>query len=318
MTATRIIPLAALGLGIVLPLVASPYYVEILAGVLIFALFALSLGLLVGYTGLVSLGHAAYFGLGAYALALISPKYESVSFFTSFPAAIALAAVSALVVGFFVIKTKGVYFIMATLAFSQMFYFVFHDTKVGGGSDGMSLNFKPEIRIFDIVLLDLGSALQGYYVILAFLVVVVVFLHFLLRSTFGHAIKGIKCNEHRMVSLGFPVFRYKLASFTIAGGLAGAAGYLYTMFYGMVNPELLSWHQSGEVLLMVILGGPGSLYGAIGGAFVFTMLRELFGSMTIHWQLLLGVTIVLLVLFMPGGLAKFGQRLRLIPGSKPE
>lgn len=311
MAANKVLPLAALGAGLLVPLVASAYYIEILAGILIFAIFALSLGLLVGYTGLVSLGHAAFFGLGAYVLAIMSPKYESISFFLSFPAAIAIAGVAALVVGFFVIKTRGVYFIMATLAFSQMFYFVFHDTDVGGGSDGMSVNFKPEIRLFDTVLVDLGSTVQAYYLILAFLVAVLVFLHFLLRSTFGHAIKGIKCNEHRMVSLGFPVFLYKLASFTIAGALAGAAGYLYTMFYGMVNPELLSWHQSGEVLLMVILGGPGSLYGALGGAFVFTMLRELFGSLTIHWQLLLGVAIVLIVLFMPGGLAKFTEKLRI-------
>ncbi len=132
----------------------------------------------------------------------------------------------------------------------------------------------------------------------------------LLRSPFGRALQGIRSNEHRMRSLGYPVYWYKLASFTLAGALAGLAGYLATLQFGFVNPELLSWHQSGNVLLMLILGGLGSLYGAVAGAFVFVGLQELYSSLTTHWQLLLGATIILLVVFLPGGLASIGGRFK--------
>jgi branched-chain amino acid transport system permease protein len=140
------------------------------------------------------------------------------------------------------------------------------------------------------------------------MLLVFIFLRVLLRSAFGRALQGIRSNEQRMRSLGFPVYRYKLASFVIAGALAGLAGYLSAMQFGFVNPELLSWHQSGNVLLMLILGGLGSLYGAVVGAFVFVALQEVFSSVTTHWQLLLGGTIILLVIFLPGGLASVMKR----------
>jgi branched-chain amino acid transport system permease protein len=191
-----------------------------------------------------------------------------------------------------------------------MFYFVFHDTKFGRGSDGISMNFKPTSAIGGFTPIDFASATQFYFFVLVALVVVFVFLRVLLRSTFGRALQGIRSNEHRMRSLGYPVYFYKLASFTLAGALAGFAGYLSAMQFGYVNPELLSWHQSGNVLLMLILGGLGSLWGAVAGAFAFVALQELFQSATKHWQLLLGGTIVLLVIFLPGGLSSITGRFR--------
>jgi branched-chain amino acid transport system permease protein len=307
----RWIALAAIvALLAVFPLAGSAFYVELVAKVMILAIFALSLDLLVGYTGLVSFGHAAYFGIGAYTLGLLSPKYEAANFWLTLPAAMLFAALAAFVVGIFVVRVKGVYFIMATLAFAQMFYFLFHDTKFGRGSDGISMNFKPVAAIGSFTPFDLGNASHVYYCVLVLLVAVFAFLAVVLRSSFGRALQGIRSNEHRMRSLGFPVYWYKLASFTLAGALAGLAGYLSAMQFGFVNPELLSWHQSGNVLLMLILGGFGSLYGAVVGAFAFVALTEIFQALTNHWQLLLGAAIIVLVIFLPGGIASVAGRFR--------
>jgi branched-chain amino acid transport system permease protein len=187
---------------------------------------------------------------------------------------------------------------------------VFHDTAVGGGSDGRYVNLKPDAGIFGFVPFDLDRPVHTFYVVLVALVLVFAFLQLLLRSPFGRALQGIRANEQRMRALGFPVTAYKLAAFTLAGALAGLAGYLLAAQSGFVNPEILSWHQSGNVLLMVILGGAGTPYGPIVGAFALTMLHEFFSSLTRHWQLFLGVTIVLIVLFMPGGLGHLLRRVR--------
>jgi branched-chain amino acid transport system permease protein len=304
----KIALLVALALLALFPFAGATFYTELVTKVMILAIFALSLDLLVGYTGLVSFGHAAFFGVGAYALGLLAPRYEAANLWLTLPVAIAVAGISALLVGAFVVRVKGIYFIMVTLAFAQMFYFVFHDTKFGRGSDGISMNFKPVAAIVDFTPFDLGNTTHVYYFVFAAMLLVFVFLRLLLRSAFGRALQGIRSNEQRMRSLGFPVYRYKLASFAIAGALAGLAGYLSAMQFGFVNPELLSWNQSGNVLLMLILGGLGSLYGAVVGAFAFVALQELFSSVTTHWQLLLGASIILLVIFLPGGLASVMNR----------
>jgi branched-chain amino acid transport system permease protein len=317
-TRRRIALAVLLAVLLLVPFAGATFYTELLTKVMILAIFALSLDLLVGYTGLVSFGHAAYFGIGAYVLGLMSPKYEAASLWLTLPLAVVAAAVAALAVGVFVVRAKGIYFIMVTLAFAQMFYFVFHDTTFGRGSDGISMNFKPAAEIGGTALVDFANATHTYYFVLVALALVYVFLRLVLRSTFGRALQGIRSNEHRMRSLGFPVYFYKLASFTLAGGLAGLAGYLSAMQFGYVNPELLSWHQSGNVLLMLILGGLGSLHGAVVGAFAFVALQELFQSATKHWQLLLGGTIVLLVIFLPGGLASIAARFRRSVVGEPE
>ncbi len=298
--------LAALALY---PLAAAGFYVDLVTKVMILAIFAMSLDLLVGFTGLVSFGHAAFFGVGAYTLALASPRYEAASLWLTLPGAVLAAGAAACLVGAFVLRVRGVYFIMVTLAFAQMFYFVVHDTEFGRGSDGISMNFRPAANVAGTTILDLANERHTYYLVLAFMVSVYIFLRALLRSPLGRALQGIKSNEHRMRSLGFPVFQYKLASFTIAGALGGLAGYLSAMQFGYVNPELLSWHQSGNVLLMLILGGLGSLRGAVVGAFAFVLLQELFQTVTDHWQLLFGGTILLVVAFLPGGLGSATERI---------
>ncbi|WP_334170180.1 branched-chain amino acid ABC transporter permease [Zoogloea sp.] len=301
--------LALAGLACV-PLAGADFYTELIAKTLVMAIFAMSLDLLVGFTGLVSFGHAAYFGIAAYAVALLSPKYEAASLWLVLPASVGLAALAALVVGLFVLRTKGIYFIMVTLAFAQMFFYVFHDTPLGGGSDGLYLNVKPTAEIGGFLPFDLEQSTHLYYFILAMLVLVYAFLARVLQSPFGRVLVGIKSNEHRMQSLGYVTFRYKLAAFALAGGLGGVAGFLYSVVFGFVTPELLSWHQSGNVLLMVILGGMGNLVGAVAGAFAFVAMQEVFSMWTKHWQLAMGLMIVAAVLFMPGGLSAVPGRIK--------
>ena len=299
----------------VLPLVISSYQQDLVLKVLIYAIFALSLELLVGTTGLVSLGHAAFLGIGAYVAALGSPASESASVLWLLPAAMGCAAVYALFVGALSLRTKGVYFIMVTLAFAQMAYFVFHDTRIAGGSDGIYLNVKPVLG----TLLDLDKRGHFYYFVLAALVFTYALLAILLRSRFGHALAGIRTNEQRMRAVGFRTYPYKLAAFVIAGALAGLAGFLLAVKDGVVNPDLLSWHESGGVLLMLILGGLGDLRGAEIGAVAFTLLKELYssqgmvGPLADHWQLTFGLTIIAFVALLPKGLMGLTARLNPAP-----
>jgi branched-chain amino acid transport system permease protein len=205
---------------------------------------------------------------------------------------------------------------MVTLAFAQMTYYVFHDMKFAGGSDGRYLYVKPVLDIGGVALLDLGRPPTLYYATLGCLVFVYALLAIVGRSRFGHALAGIRANEQRMRAAGFSTYSYKLAAFTLAGVLAGVGGFLHAVKDGFVNPEILAWHQSGAVLLMLILGGIGTLRGPVLGAFVFVLMKELFqsealfGEFARHWQLGFGLAIIAAVALMPGGLASLPARLR--------
>jgi branched-chain amino acid transport system permease protein len=310
-----LVPAAAALVVAALPLAISPYGQDLVVRIAIYAIFALSLELLVGATGLVSLGHAAFLGIGAYATVLASGD-SGASLALLVPLAVGAAALYALVVGTLSLRTRGVYFIMVTLAFAQMAYFVVHDTKAGGGSDGIFLYAKPTLALAGRTLVDLGQRPHLYYAVLVALVATYAFIALLLRSRFGHALAGIRVNEQRMRAAGFATTPYKLAAFVVAGALAGLAGLLLAVKDGAVNPELLSWHESGAVLLMLIFGGIGSLRGAVIGALAFTLLKELFqseallGPLASHWQLTLGLTIIAFVAALPRGLIGLGARLR--------
>ena len=296
-----------LGLAALLafPLVGSNFYIDMVNRMMILAIFAMSLDLLQGVTGLVSLGHAAYFGIAGYALAFVTPQNEPISLYTSLPIAVGASAVAALVIGFLVVRTQGIYFIMVTMAFAQMVFFLFFDNKALGGSDGIFLNFKP-----DAVLMDLENKQVFYFFTLACLVGVYAFLRRLLWSPFGRALSGIRVNEHRMRALGFGTFSHKLAAFTLAGALAGLAGYLWAAQSGFVNPELMGFHMSAHAIMMLILGGMGNFAGAIVGAFTFEVLLHVFKdlptvgefNMGKHWQMWMGLFIVALIVFAPKGI----------------
>lgn len=296
------------------PFAGEKFYIQLVTKVMIMAIFAMSLDLLVGYAGLVSLGHAAFFGLAGYVLARVAPQYEAASLWTTLPLALAACAAFALVTGLLVLRTSGIYFIMVTLAFAQMLFFVFHDTPLGAGSDGIYLYAKPEIKLGGINLLDLENHRVFYWFVLGLMAAVYLFLTRLLGANFGRALIGIKSNEHRMRALGYDTFRYKLGCYVLSGMLAGLAGYLAAMQYGFVNPEILGWHTSGSVLVMVILGGMGTLHGAALGAFVFILLQEAlsnqawFGPVAKHWQLALGLFIIVVALRLPRGLVGLGSR----------
>lgn len=294
------------------PLVAGSFGIDFVTKTMVFALFALSLELLVGHTGLVCFGQAAFFGIGAYAAVLLAPAGDAPSLLWLLPASVLAAAVYALFVGALSLRTKGVYFIMVTLAFAQMAYYVVHDTPLGGGTDGAYLNLKPVLgQVLD---LDKPVALYGFT--LACLVLSFAGLAVLLRSSFGRALAGIRVNEQRMRATGFSTYPYKLAAFVISGAIAGLAGFLFAVKDGFVNPELMAWHMSGAVLIMIILGGLGHLHGALIGAFAFALLQELFkseaffGSFAKHWHLGLGLTIIACVAMLPRGLVGVPAQLR--------
>jgi branched-chain amino acid transport system permease protein len=293
-----------------LPLFASTFYLQLATKILIMAIFAMSLDLLVGFTGLVSLGHAAFFGIGGYALWLLSPRYDAASLWISLPAAMLIAGAAALVIGVLVLRTSGIYFIMATLAFAQMLYSVVAESGFFGGSDGAYIYAKPDASLGSLRPLDLEKTAEFYLTVLVLAFLVWGLLATVLRSLFGRVVVGIRVNEQRMRSLGFPVERYKLASFVIAGALAGLAGYLGAAQFGFVNPELFGWHRSGDVLMMVILGGMGSLYGPALGALALVLVEELFSGLTKHWLLPMGGFVVLAVLALPEGLAGLVRRPR--------
>jgi len=306
-------PLLALVLALavlaIFPVFGGKFYIQLVTKIMLMALFAMSLDLQVGYTGLISLGHAAFFGLAGYVLALLSPQSDAASLWTTLPLALLACAAFALITGLLVLRTNGIYFIMVTLAFAQMLFFVFHDTALGGGSDGVYIYFKPAVKLGAITLLDLENFKVLYWVVLGLMAIVYLVLRRILASNFGRALVGIKNNENRMRALGFPTFRYKLASYVLSGSLAGLAGYFAALQFGFVNPEILSWRVSGDVLLMVILGGMGTLHGAVIGAFVFDLLQEvlsnqgIFGPSAKHWQLVMGIFVILVALYLPRGLA---------------
>jgi branched-chain amino acid transport system permease protein len=314
----------ALGLGLVallaFPWVGTDFYTQMVTRMLIMAIFAMSLDLLQGVTGLVSLGHAAYFGLAGYALAFLMPQDAAVSLWWTLPVAVLASALAALLIGFFVVRTHGIYFIMVTMAFAQMVFFLFFDNKVLGGSDGLYINFKPTVEIFGKTMLDLDNKISFYYLTLAFALLVYFFLRRLLWSPLGRALSGMRINEHRMKAIGFGTFGYKLTAFTIAGGLAGLAGYLWGAQSGFVNPELMGFHMSAHAIMMVILGGMGNFAGAFVGAFTFDYVLhvlkdlpsvQLFGkdiNLGKHWQLWMGSFIVLVIIFAPRGLMGLAER----------
>ncbi len=319
MNVARIAPVAGVALGALAlalwPLAAGSYGVDFVTKTMIYAILALSLELLVGTTGLVCFGQAALFGLAGYAAVQLSPSDAAASLFWLLPVSVAAAAGYALFMGALSLRTRGVYFIMVTLAFAQMAYYVVHDTPLGGGTDGIYLAQKPVAAIGATVLLDLDDAKALYYFVLGTLATVFVFLALLLRSPFGRALGGIRINEQRMRATGFSTYPYKLAAFVISGAVAGLGGFLFAVKDGYVNPELLSWHLSGAVLVMIILGGIGHLRGAVIGAFAFALLQEffkseaIFGAFSKHWLLGLGLTIIVSVALLPRGLIGVGALL---------
>jgi branched-chain amino acid transport system permease protein len=286
---------ALVGLLAIFPLFAGAYPVKLLQEILIWGIFAMSLDLLMGYAGMVSFGHSAFFGVGGYVAALALKSAPGV--LTGLVAPALAAGLAALVIGFFSIRVSGVYFIMLTLAFSQMFYAVAFQAAWLGAEDGIVGVPRPII-----VGINLAQPMSFHLYLVGLAALLALGLWRVVRSPFGHVLRGIHENEGRMQAVGYPVNRYKLLAFVIAGVIAGLAGSLYTQFVGSITPDAFFWTASGEVLLMVIIGGTGTLGGAPLGAAAFILLQSLASSYTERWMLILGLTFILFVLFAPGGI----------------
>ncbi|ABM57742.1 branched-chain amino acid ABC transporter permease [Verminephrobacter eiseniae] len=294
-----------LALMLLLPLVAQAfgqeYYIGVVSRMLIFALAASSLNLILGFGGMVSLGHAAYFGAGAYTVGILMQN-GVLSGWLSWPLAMLVGALLACLVGLISLRTKGVYFIMITLAFAQMIYYIVIGLEVKGGDESIRLPQRSSIG------LNLSSDTTFHYVVLVLVSIFLLLIHRLINSRFGRVLQAIRENETRMEAIGYPVLRYKLVCFVIAGALASFAGALLANQNQFVSPGLLHWTQSGSLLVMVILGGAGYFSGGIIGAIAVLMLEEILSAYTIHWQLILGAILLGVVLLLPNGLASCLQR----------
>ena len=301
------IALGILAILVALPWVAhaidQPFYLVLATRILIYALVASSLNLLVGFGGLVSFGHAAFFGGGAYVVGILAHHGITLAWI-AWPAAAIFAALAAWIIGAISLRTRGVYFIMITLAFAQMMYYVFVSMKTYGGEDGLPIATRSWLAPG----LDLKSDIAFYYVVLLIVTVGFVFLARLIGARFGYVLQGIRENETRMEAMGYPVVRYKRVAFVISGALAGLGGALLANQNGLASPNLLQWTQSGMLLIMVILGGVGFLWGGVLGALVMLCLEEVLSSYTIYWQLGVGVVLLLVVLCAPKGLAGLFRR----------
>ena len=274
------------------------FYVSFASRIMIYALAATSLNLILGFGGMVSFGHAAFFGAGAYTVGILMAEGVD-SAWLSWPLAMLVAALLALVIGAVSLRTRGVYFIMITLAFAQMMYYVFVSLRAYGGEDGLNMASRSRVGLG----VHLADDLTFYYFALAILAGALYLMRRLLDARFGQAIQAIRENEARMEAIGFPVYRYKLVCFAIAGAVAGLAGALIANLTSFVSPSLLQWTQSGTLMMMVILGGVGYLYGGVLGALVFLVLEEVLSGYTIHWQLGVGVVLLAIVLYARQGLA---------------
>ena len=291
------------GLLLVLPPVAlaldESFYLTVVGRIMIFAIAALSLDLILGFGGMISLGHAAYLGIGAYAVGILS-FYGINNAWLQLTVAIFGSAAVAMIIGLICLRTSGIYFIMITLAMTQLLFFLGISLETYGGDDGLPIDRSIFFEAF-----DLGDEVNLYYLIFAFLLIITYFSWRLINSRFGMVIRGTQENETRMLAIGFSIFRYKLLAFMIAGSMCGLAGFLLANLTEFVTPEYMHWFRSGEIMIMVLVGGMGTLFGPLFGAAAYLLFEEVISGWTQHWMVIFGPLLVILVLFAKKGLWGF-------------
>ena len=285
----------------------EPFYVELVRRVMIFAIAAASLNLILGYGGLVSFGHAAYLGIGGYAVGILS-FYGMDSGWLQWPVAVGASALVALAIGAVSIRASGMYFIMITLAFTQMLYYLGISIEEFGGDDGMRIKARSQFS----GLIDLADPVASYYLVLVLMFATIYLVHRIAQSRFGMVLRAAKSNERRSRALGFAPYRYRLVAFTIAGALCGLAGALLANHTSFITPEFMHWTRSGEIMFMVILGGIATSAGPLLGALALLVAETLLSGWTEHWQVILGPLLILSVLFFRDGLAG------VLPGARDE
>ena len=294
------------GLLLLLALLLLPLYVELTGSrflltlftrIVILALAAVSLNLLLGYGGMMSFGHAAYLGIGGYAVGILA--FEGItSGFVQWPVALLVSAFFAFVIGALSLRTRGIYFIMITLAFAQMAYYIVAGLARYGGDDGLTIQKRSQF----IAPINLSNKVQFYYICLALLCAAIYLVWRIVNSRFGMAIQGARSNDTRMRAIGFPTYRYQLICFVIAGTLCGLAGALLANHTDFVSPAMMYWTRSGDLIIMVVLGGMGSTFGPLFGAVALLVLEEVLSGITEYWQIILGPLLLLVVLFARGGI----------------
>jgi branched-chain amino acid transport system permease protein len=284
-------------LPVYVELTGSRFLLTLFTRIVILALAAVSLNLILGYGGMMSFGHAAYLGIGGYAVGMLA--FEGVSSgFVQWPVALLVSALFALLIGALSLRTRGVYFIMITLAFAQMAYYIVAGLARYGGDDGLTIQRRSQF----FAPLNLSNKMQFYYICLILLFASMYLVWRLVNSRFGLAIQGARSNDTRMRAIGFPTYRYKLVCFVIAGMLCGLAGVLLANHTDFVSPAMMYWTRSGDLIIMVVLGGMGSTFGPLFGAVALLVLEEALSSITEYWQILLGPLLLLVVLFARGGI----------------
>jgi len=302
----RLTPRNIVAAGLLLALALLPVYSQLTGNIFLLSLFtrivilamaAVSLNLILGFGGMMSFGHAAYLGIGGYAVGILA--FEGISSgFVQWPVALLASALFALVIGALSLRTRGVYFIMITLAFAQMAYYVVAGLARYGGDDGLTIQKRSQF----FAPLNLTDKVQFYYVCLALLFATLYLVWRLVNSRFGLVIQGARSNETRMRAIGFPTYRYKLVCFVIAGTLCGLAGALIANHTDFVSPAMMYWTRSGDLIIMVVLGGMGSVIGPVFGAVALLVLEEALSGITEYWQIILGPLLLLVVLFARGGI----------------
>lgn len=295
--------MAAIGLAglallpLLVALTGQVFYQDLVIRSMILAIAALSLNLILGHGGMVSFGHAAYLGLGAYSVGI--PAYYGIyNGWLQIGLAVLACGCFAWLTGMICLRTSGVYFIMITMAFAQMLFFAFVSIEAYGGDDGLVIELRSEFP----GLLNLEDNVTLYYVTFVVLLICLYLMRRLVQSRFGMVIAGSKGNDRRMQAIGFNTYRYRLVCYVIAGVMCGCAGALLGNFTNFISPAMMAWTRSGELIFMVLLGGVGSWFGPVLGAGAFVVLEELLSALTIYWQLLFGALLILVVLFARGGI----------------
>jgi branched-chain amino acid transport system permease protein len=275
----------------------EPFYVDLMARVMIFSIAAMSLDFILGYGAMISFGHALYLGLGTYAVGILA-HYEITNGWLQLLVCIGGTAFIAFILGLISLRTSGIYFIMITFALAQMFYFLGISLEAFGGDDGLPIDTRSEFFSF----FDLNEAWNMYYLILGTLTVTAVVLWKVINSRFGMVVRGSHSNDARMQAIGFPTMKYRLAAFVIAGVVCGLAGFLLGNLTEFLTPEYMHWFRSGELMIMVMVGGMGTLFGPLFGAFAYLMVEDFLANFTEYWQFYFGPILILLVLFAKQGL----------------
>jgi branched-chain amino acid transport system permease protein len=303
-----ILVLLCILMPVIAPIIGQEFYTDVFARIMIVTIAAISLNLIMGYGGMISFGHAVFVGIGGYAVGILA-SHGIESAYIQWPVGILMSGFFALIIGAISLRTRGVYFIMITLAFAQMIYFLSVSIEKYGSDDGLTIDARSD---FGVSFFDLNDEMTMYYTTFVLMCGCLYVSYRMINSRFGRVVRAAKSNDERMHTIGYPTFRYKLTAFVIAGMMCGLSGLLSANFEDFVSPDMIFWTFSGELIFMVVLGGMSTIMGPLGGAMIFLFLSEVLSNITNSWHLIFGPFLILVVLFARGGvegfLAKFEKR----------